>query len=624
MRRGCRLAGRKSPYLNMDMLTRQALRGDVGRWDKSLLRYASCFGLLLFTVASALSVYPSPRRVPFATAAKPHLDQPDLICRNCHQEIYDRYQQTPMAKGSGLAVDGLNATQLAAKDLVHRPSGVTYRVFLRDGQPYLSYSRPATDPKGPLEGEHRLDFFIGSGHRGRTYLYQEGGLWFEAPINWYSKATQWDMAPAFGDSKRMPDPLPVDPNCLHCHVGDAQPSIGAARNRYAAQPFNAAGIGCSACHGDPSAHLATTHGDAPRTRNTFSEGKSLPPASNPASSIINPSRLDPTRRDAVCLQCHLEGDVAVNLPGKSLQMYRPGDDLTASVAYFVDTNRSGGGLRATSQYEGLLRSACKRASGDRLTCTTCHDPHSSPAPEERVAFFRSRCLSCHTGQQMASQHHPEEQDCAVCHMPTRKTIDISHEQSTDHEIVAKPRRQAQSVSTWGRQGFADLAPIGGAKVGEREFGLAYAELAERGDQQSGQRALSILERLARSGVSDPEVLDQLGFLLQVSGSDKAATENYLAALHRNPSDLTAAANLAILYARSGRSDEAIVLLKQVTASDPSRTSAGLNLAFIECRQARKKEAIELLNDMLRYNPDSMLVRRFLETGRYGDQSCSLQ
>jgi predicted CXXCH cytochrome family protein len=559
----------------------------------------------------------TPMQTVHAASASPEMLHPDAVCRSCHQQIYDRFEKTPMAMGSGLALDGLDDEELSAKDLVHAASGVMYRVRVRAGTAYLDFDRAASDPRGALSGERQLDYFIGSGRRGRTFLYQQEGLWFEVPINWYGKKKLWDMAPAYEDAKVMPAPLPVDPNCLHCHTGETQLSNGPARNHYAGQPFRAAGVGCAACHGDPSAHLAGVAGGKPGTGLAY----------NGQRNIVNPNKLDAVRRDSACIQCHLEGDAAIYLPGKSLADFKPGDDLSKSVVYFIDNSKAQLGRRASSQYEALLRSACKRASGDKLTCTTCHDPHSSPAPEERVAFFRAKCLACHTGPEMAT-HHPEQQNCASCHMPTRSTLDISHEQLTDHDIEAKPKRSDESAPlmltdlTRGRP--RELVPVGNVTAGNRELGLAYAELAQHGDRDSGERALRLLKSAEAKGADDADLHDQLGYLLQVSGDARGAATEYLAALRQRPLDTTAAANLAVLDAGSGQAAEAVRLLAQVVRDDPSQTAAGLNLAFLECRMGRKDDAVATVRRMLEFNPDSQAARRMLASGSYGGQVCALR
>jgi len=451
-----------------------------------------------------------------------------------------------------------------------------------------------------MKGERRLEYYVGSGHRGRTYLYQDAGEWFELPINYYTRRGVWDMAPAFDGVARMPGPLPVDPNCLHCHATEVQAAAVTARSRYADVPFRQGGVGCSACHGDATAHLASGgHG-----------------------GIVNPSKLDAVRRDSVCLQCHLEGDAVVYQPGKSLAGFRAGDALGEFAVYFVRRQALGGGERATSQYEALLRSACKRAAGDRLTCTTCHDPHGEPAAAERVAFYRAKCLACHAGAAMA-QHHAEQQDCAVCHMPARSTTDISHEQVTDHDIEARPR----SVERVVRAGAVEMVPVGAEAADARSLGLAYAQMAERGAAGAAAKALRLLTAASLSasaaGANDPELNTRLGYLRQAAGDAAGARKAYAAALAGDAWNAAALGNLAVLDAQEGRLREAVALLDRLVTNDPSQTAAGLNLAFIECRLGRKVEAAALVKRLLEVNPDDAALHEFVASGNDNGQSCRL-
>ncbi len=221
---------------------------------------------------------------------------PDQACARCHQKIFDSYKKTPMAQASGLAVDGL-----LPGEFTHAASGVRYRLFLRDGRAWLSYERPNASPQQALKGEQELTYFVGSGQRGRTYLFQKNGYWFESPVNWYSKQRVWDMNPKSIDAREMPFTLKVDRGCLHCHSTGVQPALG-ANNHFGSQPFLYGGITCQSCHGDPAAHLA----------------------SGGAAPILNPAKLSPSKRDSVCLQCHLEGETVVNAPGRSLAAFVPG------------------------------------------------------------------------------------------------------------------------------------------------------------------------------------------------------------------------------------------------------------------------------------------------------------
>lgn len=529
-----------------------------------------------------------------AQTQTPALSNPDAVCATCHQAIYDRYEKTQMARGSGLAINALIPGKFH-----HQLSNIDYTVFERDGVAWMSYHRPVSDPRGELSGEQQLHYFIGSGTEGRTYLYQIGDQWFELPINFYRHRNDWEMAPAFADSTRLPAALPTDPNCLHCHVTSVQPSEITARNAYSGAPFLQGGIGCSSCHGDPSQHLAQ-HGHGP---------------------IANPSTFAPMQRDSVCLQCHLEGEAVVYRAGRSLAQFVPGDNLADIAVYFVKASQDTGGNRAVSQYEALLHSACKRAAGDKLTCTTCHDPHYEPTAAERVQYFRARCLSCHTSPAMAT-HHPEQPDCATCHMPARSTTDISHNQVTDHDIEVHPSNATSSALPSAAATF-DLVTVGPFPAGDREFGLAYAQLAERGLPNAGATALRLLSSAVHSGLSDHELQARYGYLLQTSGQPQQARAAYAAALKDDPYDPTALANLAVLDASSGHLPEAIHLLDRLTQADPSQTSAGLNLAFIECSLGQPNRALNLIDRLAAINPDDPQLRDFRDHGTYAGQRCNL-
>jgi hypothetical protein len=499
-----------------------------------------------------------------------------------------------MARGSGMADDAL-----LPGSFQHELSGVAYRVFLRNGSAWMSYARPATNPKGVLSGERRLEYFIGSGHRGRTYLYQIGNQWFELPINYYSRTSAWDMTPAFENATFMPAPLPVESNCLHCHSTQVQPSLAVARNSFATVPFRQGGIGCSACHGDPSTHIAQ-HGHGP---------------------ITNPGKLPAVQRESACLQCHIEGDAVVYRPGRSLAQFIPGDNLADISVYFVRASQRNGGARATSQYEALLNSACKRAVGDKLTCTTCHDPHFDPPAAERAQYFRARCLACHTNPAIALHHFPTQSDCAQCHMPARNTADISHEQVTDHDIEARPVTHApRSADNHTPETFV---PVGGFTAGDREYGLAYAQAAQRGFPEASKLALRFLTNAEQAGASDEEVYRRLGYLNQVAGNIEKARAYYARTLQANPYEPSALTNLAVIDASSHHLDQAIQLLKRLTDNDPSQTAAGLDLAFIECKTNHHADALALLQRLAAVNPDDPQLRNFLEHGTYAGQSCSL-
>lgn len=121
--------------------------------------------LLLTPLVNSLPGY----AFPHAFSGVPVLEDPDTRCAGCHAEIYRRYQLTAMGRGSGAALQGF-----LPGDLQHALSDVHYRVFLRDGSAWMSFHRDRAAPKGELDGERKLEYFVGSGRRGRTFLLSTG------------------------------------------------------------------------------------------------------------------------------------------------------------------------------------------------------------------------------------------------------------------------------------------------------------------------------------------------------------------------------------------------------------------------------------------------------------------
>lgn len=510
---------------------------------------------------------------------------PDARCAGCHQQIYAHYKLTPMARASGPAIDGL-----LAGEFTHELSGIHYKLSMQDGKAWLSYERPSADPTRALSGQQELRYYIGSGKRGRTYLFERDGFWFESPVNWYAKKQLWDMAPSQIGVREMPLTMLVSPDCLRCHASEVQASLPGSRNHYSDQPFLQTGITCASCHGDATAHLAQ-NGNGP---------------------ILNPAKLDAERRDSICLQCHLEGETAVARLGYSMSSFHPGDRLFDQAVFFARDKKSDGTARSTSQWEALLLSVCKRKSGDRLTCSTCHDPHESPAPEQRIAYFREKCLTCHGSPAFVEKHHPKQQDCASCHMPALTAANVAHEQVTDHRILRRPELPMTGLANSVQSIPAELKTIGGIRAGDREFGLAYAQLATGGNPDLTSQAVHRLKDAEKSEpqeAADSTLHTELGFVEQLQGNRKAADQQYRKALRADPANSTAAGDLALILAQSGDFATAAQLWQTVFTNDPSQLTAGINLAIAECRLGNSQAAMAALDRLLLFSPDDTKARQ---------------
>jgi predicted CXXCH cytochrome family protein len=511
-------------------------------------------------------------------------------CASCHSQIIASYAKTAMAHASGLATE-----DPITGSFVHQQSGISYRVYQASGKLWLEFNR-STDPK--LQGRKELLYYIGSGRlKGRTYLFNQDGFLFESPINWYAQQRVWDMTPNYHAVREAPLNLPAFPECLNCHTSGMNPPVAGTSNRYPDPPFVHGGVTCERCHGSAVNHIAR------------------------GEKMLEISTLSPDRRDAICMQCHLEGDVAVERPHKHAYEFRPGDDLSDFARYFVLANKQG--TRAVSQFEALAQSACKRASGDKMTCTTCHDPHSTPEPSQKVSYFRSKCLTCH-GEAFAQKHHPENPDCVACHMPALSARDISHTQATDHRILRDPFTAAPQSATPEASKLEPFPASVNTKSDVRDLALAYESFAERGDIAAAKQADQLLQSTNKQNPNDAPVLTALGYNAQRNGDPTAARQYYEAALSNDRYADEAATNLGVLEAREGHLQRSVSLWQSVFENAPWRSSVGIDIALGYCAAEKYDRAKFYVNRVLQFNPDFGIARSLLVQLTSDSPSCSLK
>ena len=455
-------------------------------------------------------------------------------CRPCHTAISDAYSRTAMARSSG-PVTSLEAVKITA-------AGHRYRIAGK--QLYFDSGRGETAVS--------IDYFIGSMAAGRSLLTFRDRYLYELPVTWYSRKQLWDASPGYEHETEVKLNRAVEPSCLSCHASRVRPIVN-TQNRYGDPPFLENGIGCERCHGPGSEHVRDPE----------------------HAAMINPAKLAAARRDSVCSQCHLTGDARIERAGRRVVDFRPGDLLSDYATYFVKP-RAPGDLKVTSHVEKLQSSRCKRASGDKLWCGTCHDPHDE---SRTAAMTQAACTGCHR-----DAHHQHEA-CATCHMPKSKTVDGGHGVLTDHGI-STGAAEVRDVTV--------LLGIGD----DRALGLAYAEL---GDARAR-------EYLLRAKPADADVRLRLA-TLEPDPSRAAAL--YRSVLQEKPAQTVALVNLGGIYARAGRYEEAATLWERALEANPAIEEAALNLAQI--RPVDQARAI--LRRYLDFNPDSGAARRRLEQNR---------
>jgi Tfp pilus assembly protein PilF len=517
-------------------------------------------------------------------------------CAPCHARIFETYIRTPMALSSGQTGTGSFAESFERGEISHTSSGIRYRVYQDKNRP--SFDFDFIDATLRIRGTRPLEYFVGSGTVGRSYLFSIDRFLYQAPVSYYSSKQRWGLSPGYEDYDRLHLTRPVEPACLRCHASRLQPRAGTL-NGFADPAFLEGGIGCERCHGPGEQHLE-------KMKTGRFEGE---------PGIVNPRKLSPARRDSVCAQCHLTGVARIDRPGRGADSFKAGGLLSDHVCVFVWSGAPAE-MKVTSHFEKLAESRCKIESGDRLWCGSCHDPHSLPTADQKASLFRSKCLECHANavpcKASAQARARNDNRCVDCHMPKNLVVDVSHAVYTDHSI---PRR-ASAPSREPASSKRVLKLFGSSTSSDRDLGLAYAFVIE-GERNPvyEARAFELLKAAIAQQPNDIPAVVQLAHLYGYRGQEDQAVALYERAVGADPGQVVAATNLATHLMKKGRANEAMRLWSDVLARSPGLEIARMNLALARHLAGDSKGAEETLKDGLDLNPGATEMRRLLNRVR---------
>src|SRR5450432_734853 len=356
-------------------------------------------------------------------------------CARCHPSEAAAFERSPMGRSVG------PPSVFAEGRVTHKLSGSTITIH-RDG----SLLKHRLERSGVV-AEYPIAYSVGAGIVGYSYMVRLGQYLFESPVSYYTQTQSWDLTPGYEAERHLDFTHQISSGCLFCHTGSVN-LIGRTASQFGDPPFTP--ISCQRCHGSAAAHLQ-----------------------NPiAGSIVNPAKLAPSRRDSLCEQCHLEGEVRILNPGRDWWDFQVGQ---AAESVFVTYLRTAarGTLRAVSQSELLARSQCARQSGGRFWCGTCHNPHAGE--QIRPKALRQVCLSCHGDLFAAGRHRAAAAECVSCHMPRLRPTNVAHSAITDHSIprIAGAPQPEVGGANPEPKAWRDADPA----LVRRDLDLAYFDLA---------------------------------------------------------------------------------------------------------------------------------------------------
>ena len=341
-------------------------------------------------------------------------------------------------------------------------------------------------------------------------------------------------------------------------------------------------------------------------------------------SIVNPARLPPALREAVCQQCHLLAENRLLPPGRQAFDYRPGLPLHEFWAVFVLPPRLTGNYRAVSQVEQMYVSRCFRASNGKMGCISCHDPHVLPSANERIAYFRQRCLQCHEEngckelKQVRLAATPKD-SCIHCHMARFPSADIAHTAATDHRIRRRPDKSLAGLKSLGPKErpivnfFQDLLDSEDGTA-SRNMGIALVQEAQKDKfltWQAANMALPLLDEGLQRMPEDAFALEAKAnalWLLDRPSQARAAIQQALSLAPISEQILHTAGRI---YAQTGEAKTATAIWRRALKLDPWDPSYHYYLANQLVHGEEWTEAIQELRTVLRLDPTDSDSRQLL-------------
>jgi len=178
-----------------------------------------------------------------------------------------------------------------------------------------------------------------------------------------------------------------------------------------------------------------------------------------------------------------------------------------------------------------------------------------------------------------------------------QTYQVGHDDSTTPATVkpgtAKPGAKAAQTPPAGQE-------LGwGSNIENARLARAAQLALQKGD---AALAFEYAQQAAQAAPNDPQIWFLMGYAARLDGKYGPSTDTYQRGLRLNPSSLDGLSGLAQTYSVSGRTDEAVRLLKQVVAAAPSRRSDLVILGDISLRTGDYEAALEWLGRAERLEP----------------------
>jgi Flp pilus assembly protein TadD len=529
-------------------------------------------------------------------------------CKPCHEALYGSFARHSMARSGLRPLASLDQKWLAtifdaaaSQSIVSAHGDLSYRPYREGGKYFVEERMLAPDGKEVQSWVEPLTFALSAGSYGMAFYFRKGSRIYQAPIDYYAMRARWDMDPGAAEGNpRFSKSL--DSFCISCHSDYPRRRVDVDDVFFDPMPR---GIGCERCHGPGEKHV-----------------KSLLPG-----DIVNPAHLSSTRQLDVCAQCH-QSSLATLRADRDEFSYRPGTPLDSFRVNYLGEPPEPDRFELLAHPERMVRSACFRGSGGKLTCTSCHDPHRSSF-EQPAAWWDAKCDACHHDHPCTEQpavRAAQNDHCINCHMRRGSPPNLPLVTVTDHWIQRRPppsrpeHAHPQRLVAWSTVigdpvSGDDLLAVRAVAEGRADPSFAhdaarltasaldrrphvprlYRGLASHferlGEPQNAARAYAALLRF------DPDeraALFGYATAMQAAGSPGGDAEAMRAIdrlLALDPDDPGALEMKATSLFRNGKIDEAAPLFARAAAAGTTTAPSHVALAALALRAGRSKEAV---------------------------------
>jgi Flp pilus assembly protein TadD len=484
-------------------------------------------------------------------------------CKPCHEQIYATYAKHSMARTGMRPVGKLDQRWLArifdaGTEVKHERSGFAYRPYRKGSQYFVDEILLGADGAPIATWSEPVTHVLSAGSYGLALYSRRGARLVHIPIDYYAKAARWALDPmAFGGNPRLTNAL--GPYCASCHTDDP------AQRFLDPLPM---GVGCERCHGPSKRHVETLA----------------------VEDTVNPAKLPARRQLDVCTQCHQSTNPILRA-GLDHFGFHPGEPLDGFRVNFMAEPPERDRVKLLAHSERMVRSACWQKSRDKLTCTTCHDPHVSSL-DKTDAWWDGKCVQCHDPKSCTDtpEHRAAAGDhCWTCHMRSGTTGDVPLVTITDHWIQKRPPPIRPGPIEKPRQ-LVPWSTLIGEPVGDAEM----AALVALGHADAGLSDEAVRLAVAALAKQPSAALYELvanAYLARRQSQDAARA--YRAALRLEPDRTSALLGYARVMLDGGRGDEAMHALDRMLALDPEDAAALETKGIFLYRKGDRAQAMAL-------------------------------